>query len=213
VTETKATESKPTEPTVTETKATESQPTETVPTEITPTTTEPQKKFETADVNNDGEINVKDVNLILKIAFGLLTPTDDQKKSADINGDGDVTMLDYVYLQAYLISPEHSSQPTSEVILNAIEISETDTLYKVYIYQGNELSTTYTVDKYETANLDLNGDGAVNVSDAVYIQKYLAGIVKFNKNKIRSADINKDRKVNITDSLTLQKTLAALSKL
>jgi hypothetical protein len=40
------------------------------------------------DMNGDGAINVQDATLSLRLAVGLLTPTDDQKAAGDVNGDG-----------------------------------------------------------------------------------------------------------------------------
>ncbi len=46
------------------------------------------------DVNNDGKINLKDVNLIVAYYNGNLELTDVQIKAADVNGDGKVNLKD-----------------------------------------------------------------------------------------------------------------------
>jgi hypothetical protein len=46
------------------------------------------------DLNADGKIAVADATLSLRIAVGLLTPTDDQKAAGDVNKDGKLTVSD-----------------------------------------------------------------------------------------------------------------------
>jgi hypothetical protein len=46
------------------------------------------------DLNGDGKINVQDATLSLRIAVGLLTPSDAQKTLGDMNGDGNLNVQD-----------------------------------------------------------------------------------------------------------------------
>jgi hypothetical protein len=46
------------------------------------------------DLNGDGKIAVADATLSLRIAVGLLTPTDAQKAAGDVNKDGKLTVSD-----------------------------------------------------------------------------------------------------------------------
>ena len=59
----------------------------------------------------------------------------------------------------------------------------------------------------ETVVGDLDGDGTINSTDAVAIQKYLAGNVIEGFTK-ESADLNGDGEVNSADSVLLMKYLA-----
>ena len=59
----------------------------------------------------------------------------------------------------------------------------------------------------ETVAGDINGDGTINSTDAVAIQKYLAGNVIEGFTK-ESADLNGDGEVNSADSVLLMKYLA-----
>ena len=52
---------------------------------------------------------------------------------------------------------------------------------------------------------DVNGDGSVNISDAVLLQKYLTKQGTLPKNA--SADINGDGKVNVFDLVSVKNTL------
>ena len=62
---------------------------------------------------------------------------------------------------------------------------------------------------------DIDNDGTVTISDAVYIQKYLtrfdeATIIESDQSQFKAADANKDGVVNIRDVTTIQKYLAGI---
>lgn len=46
------------------------------------------------DLDNDGDVDLDDVNLALKAALTILTPSPAQKKAADIDGNNDITLDD-----------------------------------------------------------------------------------------------------------------------
>jgi hypothetical protein len=50
------------------------------------------------DVSDDGKIGANDAILALRIATGLITPTDEQKWAADMNGDGKVGSNDAIII-------------------------------------------------------------------------------------------------------------------
>ena len=50
------------------------------------------------DVNDDGEVRSNDAILTLRIAAGLMTPTDDQKWAADMNDDGRIRSNDAILI-------------------------------------------------------------------------------------------------------------------
>ncbi|HQH13481.1 MAG TPA: dockerin type I repeat-containing protein, partial [Candidatus Sumerlaeota bacterium] len=51
------------------------------------------------DLNGDQVVDSADVILALKIAVGLITPTDCQMQSGDINGDGVIDSADALMIQ------------------------------------------------------------------------------------------------------------------
>jgi len=55
------------------------------------------------DVNEDGEINVRDVVLVMQYVLELRTLTDDQLKAADVNGDGVVDVKDATLIMQYAL--------------------------------------------------------------------------------------------------------------
>ena len=50
------------------------------------------------DVNNDGKVCSNDAILTLRIAAGLMEPTDYQKQAADMNGDGRIRSNDAILI-------------------------------------------------------------------------------------------------------------------
>ena len=68
----------------------------------------------------------------------------------------------------------------------------------------------YTVEALST-NGDVNGDGVVNIIDATFIQKYIAGIDSFTEKQESLADVNNDGLINIIDATSIQKYCAGIS--
>lgn len=54
---------------------------------------------------------------------------------------------------------------------------------------------------------DVNNDGKISLSDAVYVQRYLIGITTFNDTQLLMADVNGDGVVNLADGVYLQRKL------
>ena len=59
-------------------------------------------KYTLSDVNNDGNINKDDLQMIQDYMMGKIPLTVQQYKAADIDGDGQVTSADYVRLKNQL---------------------------------------------------------------------------------------------------------------
>lgn len=58
--------------------------------------------FTYGDVNNDGEINMKDLGMLRRYLAGGYDLTDFVSEAADVNGDGEVTVKDLGILRRYL---------------------------------------------------------------------------------------------------------------
>ncbi len=56
---------------------------------------------------------------------------------------------------------------------------------------------------------DVNGDGAVTVSDATAVQKYCAGLISLSEEQFELADFNGDGSVNVTDATLIQKYIVS----
>ncbi|MCH7604443.1 hypothetical protein IID24_00375, partial [Patescibacteria group bacterium] len=53
------------------------------------------------DVNNNGIVNLRDVDLILKHITGIISLTAEQQKRADVNGDGVANIFDIIAIRQY----------------------------------------------------------------------------------------------------------------
>jgi len=73
------------------------------------------------DVNNDGDIDVRDVVLVMQYIIGLRNLTDDQLKAADVNGDGTVDVQDATLIMQHVLGIKELAVPVESV--EKVEIS------------------------------------------------------------------------------------------
>lgn len=64
----------------------------------------PSYGYKKGDVNIDGDIDVKDVVLVLRHIVGMITFTDTQYSLADIDSNGNVNVLDALYIQELILN-------------------------------------------------------------------------------------------------------------
>jgi hypothetical protein len=55
------------------------------------------------DLNGDGKVNVQDATLSLRIAVGVVTPTDAQKAAGDVNHDGKRNVQDTTLILRFAV--------------------------------------------------------------------------------------------------------------
>lgn len=116
------------------------------------------------------------------------------------------------YLNSY--TPEKEGL---KVIGNVITVKPGDV---IYVGVGNEnwpsmnAKTQETVYKFTVEFTPLNGDtnldGIVDIDDATFVQKHLAGLIKFNDEQIKTADADGDGELTIHDATAIQKIVAHL---
>jgi hypothetical protein len=70
---------------------------------------------------------------------------------------------------------------------------------------------TYVLDKNEAIQGDINGDGAVNSSDARVVLQYTVGSIKLTEEELKLADVNGDGKVDSADARQILQTVVGLS--
>ena len=51
--------------------------------------------------------------------------------------------------------------------------------------------------------IDLNGDGKINVTDAMVVLRYAVKKITANDLTVEAADVNSDGKVNVTDAMQI----------
>lgn len=82
----------------------------------------------------------------------------------------------------------------------------TEVGYKIGLAQTPSLTPDPDLPKYG----DVNGDGEIDVMDAVYISKYLLGSTKLTKIQMEAADCNRDGIVDEVDSLDIIKYIVGV---
>ena len=81
-------------------------------------------------------------------------------------------------------------------------------LYYFIILGGGYNEKTNSKRNY--CDMSVDGDGTVTSSDAVMIQKYLAGIIDLDDVQKSVVDTNGDGKINIFDATRIQKYVAGV---
>ncbi|MBD3184125.1 tandem-95 repeat protein [Candidatus Poribacteria bacterium] len=93
------------------------------------------------DVNGDGTVRSNDAILILRIAAGLMTPTDSQRLAADVNQDGNIRSNDAILvlrIAAGLAAPDIKRQAAGIVNIK---------LEEAYGLAGSRISVPLNIDR------------------------------------------------------------------
>jgi len=87
---------------------------------------------------------------------------------------------------------------------------EADNSLMTFETQSSIYSGTYNPDYENKDNLigDLNGDGFIDVSDAVIVQKWTSGRITLDERQLYVGDVNDDGTVDILDAAEIQKYAA-----
>lgn len=95
-------------------------------------------------------------------------------------------------------------------VLNAAGAEQTDVVgtgNKLGIYVNGTLVATKEIVIYG----DVNGDGKINVLDAILINRYTIGLYNINGTYLTAADVNRDGKVNVLDAIIINRYTIGLS--
>jgi hypothetical protein len=146
------------------------------------------------DVNQDGVADSTDVMIILQylagnIKLGDALFTTETRAEADVNGDGSIDVLDaelilnmvagnYTTLEEAQLAGKHISD-------RAIDIDE-DGYVRIKYWGGG--------------SGDVNGDGNVQLGDALLIVQYVKGVRDFTDEQRYNADVNGDNDVDVLDA-------------
>lgn len=63
-----------------------------------------EEKYTLGDVNQDGDINIRDVRMALEASLGKVQLTEEQKLVADVNKDGDINIRDVRLILEYSLN-------------------------------------------------------------------------------------------------------------
>lgn len=130
------------------------------------------------DVYFDGEVDVKDMILLLRYASLVETVSEEDFFFAELNVDGLVDNTDVIILERHLIG---------QIGYETLPLSDVD------------LKLVYG---------DVNLDGVVNSADSDLLKKYFVKSVNLNALQQIIADLNADGKLNAIDNIILERYLA-----
>ncbi|MBP3502087.1 MAG: leucine-rich repeat protein [Clostridia bacterium] len=104
---------------------------------------------------------------------------------------------------------------TNYDIISEDKLKEIESLKQendIYIIdQHGELSSNIIADnKYNKLIGDVNVDGKVDITDIIYLNKYIVGVIKFNSEQLQAADCYSDNVVNSLDLLALLRYIVEL---
>lgn len=170
---------------------------------------------------NDGADKVEDADMIAAISAAA-----QKQNTAQVqvwwanNTGGDSVSTDQITLNgAYLpLSNSDSSDTTTESAATTTTTTETTTVSSGDTTMASESETTTTTTQSSSNNGDveptlygdINVDGRVDITDAVLLNKAVAGQVKLSDQAAANADCCKNNELNVDDSTTLLKFLVHL---
>jgi len=140
------------------------------------------------DVNLDGKITKEDTNLLYEHASGASLLTGQALKNADSDKDGKVDMRDAFWLMKQVGYVSVSNLKGDVTLDSKLNQEDVDLLF-AYVSGSKVLSGE------ALKNADYDGDGIVNVKDALQLQKQV-GIKVESK---LSGDVTLDSRINQTD--------------
>lgn len=127
------------------------------------------------------------------------------------DGETDETLL-ADYLICYY--DDHDKTEMTQSLINELEVAPADVFVEV-INRCNDQKAIQTIANIlmECSNPkeeiigDVDGNGAISVSDATLIQKYSADLTEFTDSQIKVADVNGDGAINVLDATAVQQLL------
>ena len=153
---------------------------------------------------NDGADKVEDADMIAAISAAAQEQNTAQVQVWWVNNtDGDSVPTDQIVLSgAYLPLPNSDNSDTT---------TESATTETTTVSSDETTTTTKTSgDVKPTLYGDINVDGRVDITDAVLLNKAVAGQVKLSDQAAANADCYVNNEVNGDDSVTLLKFLVHL---
>lgn len=139
--------------------------------------------------------------------YDIYTDKDGKKYAVDVYGnvydfiEDDVTEL-------FGITYQYTMLNTDVNLAELTPVTQTVTTdYYNYIIEGTEF--VYNANSLKKG--DVNGDGKVNIADALMISRYDAGLTGLDSIQLSVSDINGDGKVNIADALMISRFDAGLT--
>ena len=178
------------------------------------------------DVNGDGIVDEKDVELVQKYDAGTGSLTDDEKKRADVNGDGIIDAGDAVKISNMIIDKNaifgdvngdgKVDKDDAELVqkydagtgsLTDDEKKRADVNGDGVIDAGDVLKILNMIIDKNAVFGDVNGDGKLTQEDVDLIKNYDAGTGSLTDAEKKRADVNGDGDVDAGDSVMISQLL------
>lgn len=122
------------------------------------------------DLNNDGCVNQKDLDILWKAVLGTLKLTPAQVNAADFNNDKKITQADLNALQE-ILNLRISGDATGDGTLTQDDVKAIEDAIKKNLKLDDRL----------LENADINRDGKLNTQDVILLKKLIAGIIADDK--------------------------------
>lgn len=172
------------------------------------------------DVNLDGEVNTKDVVLLLRYVKGNTEEISEEGRVyADLNGDGDIAEEDYWILLRHLAGWEdYKTLPISSNVklfeYGDVNLDGEVNTKDVNLIQRYASGDTEAISKTGQAYADLNGDENIDNVDSLILLRHLAGWKEYKVLPLDSdtkvyeyGDVNLDGKVDVKDVIAIIKII------
>lgn len=156
------------------------------------------------DVTGNGVVDIYDVLKILHYLNGNVHLGEDftpeMRAEADVNGDGNIDTLDarlILHMTAGNYATLEEAQFVGKQVSDrAFDIDDDGYVRIKYLGGGSG---------------DVNGDGEMNLIDALFIEQYVYGEIDFTDEQRQEADVNGDNKVDTLDAKMIGRLSAGYS--
>lgn len=172
------------------------------------------------DVNGDSRVTNADAELLTTVISNSSSLTEKKKKASDVNSDGAVDNADVIAINNFLAGNVLDDKigkeicifdETENVVPTTVQVTENE------ISPATSSPVVQPVDKEKTELLiaDVNGDGEITISDATFVQLYIAEKInkfpapdKNKESKFLMGDVNGDGDITISDVTFIQLYIA-----
>ncbi len=173
--------------------------------------------MKTFDLNKDGNVDGKDVNVLQEYLAGLV-----KFGHADVNENGIINMKDVVALQQFIekydinkngIFSDRDIQYIQEAIADMLTTNKSMDVNEDGKVDMKDVVELQRVLKTAVDNFDIQHNNKIDEKDVTAIQEQIAEIIQIIDIQWKQADINNDAKISMSDVTTLQQILDKLQKL
>lgn len=157
-------------------------------------------------------------------SYSLVSITDGQLTVDTYRTDTNEKYDSYTIVKSDRAKLDQAIKQGEEIIASGTHSEEDLAELKAAIEAGKSVTSSDIKDIYDAAVVienaiadlnpvmygDVNDDGEIAINDAVYIKKYLAGMIELSEKQLERADADKDGTVTINDATLIQKYLAEI---